>query len=57
VRVEAQFLGLVAALRAITDGRDLLFDTSMAFPCGTDGPDMAMFSRACGGGRRHRLGG
>jgi hypothetical protein len=37
VRVEAQFLGMDAALRAITDGRDLLFDTSMAFPASDSG--------------------
>ncbi len=57
---EAQFLVMRAALRAITDGRNLLLDISMAFLCGTgrgiDGPDMAGFSRACGG-QRHALGG
>jgi hypothetical protein len=57
---EAQFLVMRAALRAITDGRNLLLDISMASLCrtgrGIDGPDMAVFSRACGG-QRHRLGG
>jgi hypothetical protein len=57
---EAQFLVMRAALCAITDGRNLLLDISMAFLCGTgrgiDGPDMAGFSWACGG-QRHGLGG
>ena len=53
VHAEAQFLVMRAALRAITDDRNLLLDISMAFPCrtgrGIDEPDMAVFSRACGG--------
>ena len=58
VHAEAQFLVMRAALRAITDGRNLLLDISMAFPCRTGRGIGRIWQCLAGpaGGRRHGLG-